>query len=380
MIDAVKLSLELISKKSISGFKDEGAISLLVSNLKNLGFNCEVITFSDVKSYDVENLYAEIGTGGKNLCFAGHTDVVPPGDENLWSVKPFAPEIIDGYLVGRGASDMKCAIAAFVSAVSEYLETNKNFGGKLSLLITGDEEADSINGTVKLLEHIYKNGKKIDNCIVGEPTNPENIWEMIKIGRRGTINFTLTVKGVQGHVAYPNIADNPVTKLVNILHKLKQTPIDSGNDFFQSSNLEVTSIDVGNKATNVIPERAVANFNVRFNNLQTADSVKKFVEDICKSETKNYEIKAPYSFESFLCKPEKFANIIKDSVIKVTGKTPVFSTTGGTSDARFIKDYCEVAEFGLINKTAHKIDEKVKVEEIVTLKNIYLEVIKQYFA
>ena len=380
-IEVVEFAKQLISRKSISGENDNGAIDLISLTLTKLGFNSLTQNFSGDGSYEVRNLYSHYGKNGKNLCFAGHTDVVPPGDEKSWSVPPFAPQIVDGYLVGRGAVDMKGAIAAWVSAVSEFLDENKNFSQTLSLLITGDEEADSINGTEKMLKHISENGVKIDSCVVGEPTNPEALGDMMKIGRRGSISFSLTVHGVQGHVAYPEKSDNPVTRLVNILHELTSKKLDKGNKFFDASNLEVTSVDVGNSTSNLIPAQASARFNIRFNNNHTTKSLKKHVMAVCNKHAQKFDLDVRKGeCESFLGKPGALADIIEHSVKQVVGKKPVRSTTGGTSDARFIKDYAEVVEFGLVNTTAHKVDEKVSVNDLNDLKNIYKNIIANYFA
>jgi succinyl-diaminopimelate desuccinylase len=383
-INVTDFALELISKKSISGEKDEGAIELLNLTLSRLGFDCEIVTFSGDGSYEVANLYAQYNKSGSglNLCFAGHTDVVPAGDLSLWSVEPFTPKIVDGFLIGRGAVDMKGSIACWVYAVSEFLEENKKFSkGCLSFLITGDEEADSINGTVKLLDHISKKNIKLNSCIVGEPTNTDYVGDMMKIGRRGSISFTLKVNGLQGHVAYPEKVINPNSIIIKILNELISTKLDNGNEFFQASNLEVTSIDVNNSATNVVPQSATAKFNIRFNNIHTTSKIKDFVDLVCKKHSQNFELTTRKgACEAFLSKPQKLAELVLESAQEVTRKTPVKSTTGGTSDARFIKDYCEVVEFGLINSTAHKIDEKIKVSELEDLKNIYKKIIEKYFA
>ncbi len=381
LIDVVEFARELISRKSITGESDNGAIELISNNLKNLGFNCIIQNFSGDGSYEVSNLYAERGASGRNLCFAGHTDVVPHGDESSWSVPPYSPQVVDGFLIGRGAVDMKGSIAAWVAALSEFLNDNKNFSHKLSMLITGDEEADSINGTVKMLKFITEKGAKIDSCVVGEPTNPNELGEMMKIGRRGSISFTLAVQGVQGHVAYPEKSRNPVTELVNILHELKGERLDKGNKFFDASNLEVTSVDVGNPTSNLIPEKASARFNIRFNNLHSTKALKKYVTHICNKHSKKYELEVRKGeCESFISKPGALADVVEYSVKEVIGKKPVRSTTGGTSDARFIKDYAEVVEFGLVNTTAHKVDEKTSVEDLNNLKNIYKSIIQNYFA
>lgn len=380
-LDPVQLSLEIISKESVSGNQDAGAITLLQNYLKELGFENHLLDFSGDGSYSVSNLYSYKKSSGKNLCFAGHTDVVPAGDEAHWTVKPFAPEIKDGILIGRGAADMKCAVVAWLAAVSEFIADNKDHKTTLSFLITGDEEADAVNGTIKVLKRITEQGHKIDHTVVGEPTNPETLGDMVKIGRRGSVSFELTVKGVQGHVAYPDIADNPNTKIIKLLDKISSHTFDNGNEFFPPTNLEVVSIDVNNKTLNLIPAVATAKLNIRFNNQYTSEALEKSLHEICASVTKDYQLKRIGGIaESFLNKKSAFVDMVVNSVAKVTGNVPQISTTGGTSDARFIKDYSEVIEFGLINKTAHKVDENAKVEDIIKLKDIYKNILQAYEA
>lgn len=382
IFDALELSKEVISCPSITPV-DEGALDVLEKALKSLGFECRRMVFSENGTADVDNLYARYGTKSPNFCFAGHTDVVPPGDIDSWKSHPFKPEVRDGILYGRGVVDMKAAIACFVAAVSEYLATNKP-EGSISLLITGDEEGISINGTKKVLEALAKEGEKIDACIVGEPSNPEIIGQMIKIGRRGSITFKLAVWGQQGHVAYPHLADNPVSRILKILHALDTHNLDNGNDYFQPSNLEVVTIDVNNPADNVIPQMAKAVFNIRFNDEHTSTSLIKWIESICESAFEEgdakFQLEYRVSGESFLTQPGRLSEIVSDSVKEITGLTPELSTTGGTSDARFIKNYCPVVEFGLTNKTAHKVDECAPVADIYKLKDVYKEVISRYFA
>ncbi len=388
MSNVLKIATDLISCKSVSGERDEGALDYIENFLKPLGFKTERLIFKGDNSYEVDNLYAEYkGMVGRNLCFAGHTDVVPEGDSSAWSVNPYKPEIRDGYLIGRGAVDMKGSIACFMAAVSEFISDNKNFEGGLSFLITGDEEADSINGTEKILKAITAKGTKIDSCIVGEPTNTEQLGDMIKIGRRGGVSYEITIHGVQGHVAYPEKALNPTPIIAEIVHKISEHKFDNGNEFFQPTNLEFTTIDIGNKAVNVIPAKASAKCNIRFNNEQTAEKIHGIIEGIIKSVASRqssaikYEIKQIGRInECFIFTPGEFADLIADSAKKHTGIMPQFTTTGGTSDARFIKDYCEVVEFGLINTTAHKVDEKVAVSDLEKLKNIYLDIIRSYFS
>lgn len=386
MNSVLQIASKLISFKSVSGEKDSGSLDYIESFLKPLGFKVSRIKFSGDDSYEVDNIYAEYEGGqGRNLCYAGHTDVVPEGDSASWSVDPFKPEVREGYLIGRGAVDMKGSIACFMAAVQEFIKENKKFNGKLSFLITGDEEADSINGTDKVLRKISAEGTKVDSCIVGEPTSDKEFGDTIKIGRRGGVSYSLEVFGVQGHVAYPEKSANPVPVIAEIIHKISSHKFDNGNEFFQPTNLEFTSIDVGNKAVNIIPAKASAKCNIRFNNEQSADKIKNTIEDIINSvvsrqSSVRYELKQLGRVnECFIFSPGKFANLIADSVKKNTGITPKFTTTGGTSDARFIKNYAEVVEFGLINSTAHKVDEKVSVSDLEKLKDIYLDIIRSYF-
>ncbi len=373
-IDPVKLSQKLVQQASISGQPDPGALDILQEALENIGFTCTRLPFAEEGTYDVDNLYARRGESGKNLCFAGHTDVVPVGDADGWDVDPFAAEIRDGVLIGRGAVDMKPAIAAWVAAAADV-----EVDGSISLLITGDEEADAINGTRKMLGWLEENGEQVDACIVGEPTNPEKLGEMVKIGRRGSITFDLTVNGKQGHVAYPAIADNPVPRLVNILHMLVNTSLDDGSEYFQPSNLEVTTIDIGNPASNVIPAKVFTRFNIRYNDHHNSAKLIKFVENICQQNARGYELKHRLTGESFLTEPGNLSDIVVSAVEEVSGIAPALSTTGGTSDARFIKDICPVVEFGLINKTAHKVNERVAVADILVLTEIYKQVILKFF-
>ena len=376
MIDPVTLTQELIRCPSITP-KDEGVMAVLTRHLETLGFVCHRVTFSDAPGEPTENLYARLGTAQPNLCFAGHVDVVPPGDMKAWSVDPFAAIIKDGYLIGRGAQDMKGAIGAFVAAVSEF--AGQTFNGSISLLITGDEEGVAVNGTRKMLPWLKEKGEVIDACIVGEPTSPNKLGEMAKIGRRGSAYGHLIVKGKQGHAAYPALADNPVTRIIAQLHRLKTTTLDAGNEFFQPSNLEITSVDVGNKAGNVIPAEAEAHFNIRFNDIYNAQSIEKWVRTQLDTVPGTYELKWRISGESFITPPGRLSNLIQEAAQAVTGLTPELSTTGGTSDARFIKDICPVIEFGTPNATMHAVDEHVKVEDLKNLKDIYLHVLKGFF-
>ena len=379
MIDALELAQALIRRPSVTPL-DGGAIDVLKDTLEGLGFVCHDMTFSDVDTPDVRNLYARLGTGAPNFCFAGHTDVVPVGDEKSWTADPFGGEIRDGELYGRGASDMKGAIAAFVAAVAAFTSAEgTDFGGSISLLITGDEEGPSINGTKKVLQWMVENGEKLDACIVGEPTNPSQLGEMIKIGRRGSMSGLLTVIGTQGHTAYPHLADNPLPRLVRMLSAISEAELDQGNDHFQASTLALSSVDVGNTATNVIPAEATAMFNIRFNNEHSSATLEAWLRQLFDAVGGAYDLKIQISGESFLTPPGPLSDLIADAVQATTGITPELSTTGGTSDARFIKDYCPVAEFGLVGQTMHKVDERTAVSDIEALSKIYTAVLQGFF-
>lgn len=378
-MNVIELTQKLIQFPSITPL-EVGTSDFLISVLEPLGFICHKLEFTEDKYPTVTNLYCKFGNGAPNLCFLGHSDVVPVGDRNKWKVDPFAGAIIEDSLYGRGAVDMKSAIAAFIIAVKQFIKEHYNFIGSISLLITGDEEGVAVNGTKKVLQLLKEKGEIIDSCIVGEPTNPNKLGEMVKIGRRGSVNFQLTVNGIQGHVAYPDNADNPITKLVKILHMLKSYKFDSGNEFFQASNLEITDLQVGNEVSNVIPSAAKANFNIRYNNLHSVDGLIDLVSKICGSITDNFQLEFRPSADAFITHNLQLAEIIADSIYKILGCRPIFSTAGGTSDARFMKDYVkEIAEFGLINKTAHKVDEYVVIEDLHNLVEIYTEIIRRYF-
>lgn len=379
-IDPVELTQALIRRPSVTP-EDAGALGVLEEALKPLGFACTRLPFSAANTPNVDNLYARLGTSGPNLCFAGHTDVVPVGDADAWTHPPFGAEIHDGVLYGRGAVDMKTAIACFVAATARFLdEAGDGFSGSISYLITGDEEGPAINGTVKVLDWMKAQGEAMDACIVGEPTNTTTLGETIKIGRRGSLNGYLTQHGTQGHVAYPQHADNPLPKLVKLLDKLASTPLDDGTEHFQPSNLEITSIDVGNPATNVIPGAGRAVFNIRFNDLHTGDSLKTWLLENLASVGEHFDLDVSVSGEAFLTPPGLLSDVMSEAVKTVTGIDPELSTSGGTSDARFIKDHCPVAEFGLMNATAHKVDECVAVKDILALTDIYVDMIKGFFA
>ena len=358
---------------------DGGALDVLQGALETLGFTCHRLPFEEPGTAPVDNLYARRGEGRPNFCFAGHTDVVPVGDRELWTREPFAARVEEGVLYGRGASDMKGAIAAFVAAVAR-LDTARAGAGSISLLITGDEEGPAVNGTRKVLDWLAARGETLDVCLVGEPTNPEELGEMVKIGRRGSLNGTLRVEGRQGHVAYPMLAENPLPRLVTLLNALLGLALDEGTEHFQPSRLELTTIDVGNAATNVIPGAAAARFNVRFNDRHTGAGLERIIRACLDATGEAYELAVEVSGEAFLTPPGRLSAIIAESVAAVTGRTPTLSTTGGTSDARFIKDHCPVAEFGLLSRTMHRTDECVPVEAIERLADIYLGVLECYFA
>jgi len=309
-----------------------------------------------------------------------HTDVVPVGDADAWSLEPFAADIRDGILYGRGATDMKGAVAAFIAAVDVFLAKRRGeFDGSISLLITGDEEGPSINGTVKVLDWLAERGEKLDHCLVGEPTNPEALGDMVKIGRRGSMTGTLVVKGVQGHVAYPHLADNPLPRLIKMLDRLCQHTFDTGNDHFTPTNLELASIDVGNTAANVIPARATAMFNIRFNTEQTSAGLEAWLRAQCETVGGEHDLDIRIGAQPFLTAPGLFTDLISRAVEDVTGSRPALTTTGGTSDARFIHHHCPVAEFGLISESMHKVDEQASVSDIERLSGIYARILEYYF-
>lgn len=377
--DPIILTKALISCRSVTPHND-GAIEQLSHWLSEMGFKCDILNFKEDGTDDVLNLWARIGNEeGPALCFAGHTDVVPEGDETRWSTDPFAANEIDGKIIGRGATDMKGAIASFVSATKKFLDERENFAGSISFIITGDEEGIAINGTKKLLNWMQENSISFDDCIVGEPTNPKRLGEMIKIGRRGSVNGVLTVDGQQGHVAYPHLAKNPIPMLLNILNNLTSDQLDQGNEHFQPSNLEITSVDVGNKATNVIPQSASARFNIRYNDNFNSETIEDEINRRLENFKNNFSLKLEHSGDSFLTKPGKLVNDLSEIIFNKTGINPDLSTSGGTSDARFIKSYGNVVEFGLISETMHQIDESVAVKDINDLSEIYYELLKKYF-
>jgi len=375
-IDALALAQALIRRPSVTP-KDAGALDVLEAVLKEVGFATHRLPFGDV-----DNLYARLGEDAPHFCFAGHSDVVPVGEG--WNADPFAAEVRDGLLYGRGAADMKSAIAAFVAAAARIGKPPEKFKGSISLLITGDEEGAAVNGTIKMLEWLKARGETINHCIVGEPTSAAHAGDTLKIGRRGSINFKLVAKGVQGHVGYPQKAKNPIPALAELVTQLATHKLDKGSEHFDPSTLAFTSLDVGNDATNVIPGEARAAFNIRFNDKHTPDSLTNWIKDrasmIAQESGCEITVTSQTSGVSFLTAPGKFTQLISDTISGITGQVPFFSTSGGTSDARFIKDFCPVVELGLAGATMHKADECVPVAEITALTDIYAAVLTAYFA
>jgi len=381
-INELQLAKELIKFPTVTPI-DAGIIKFLEKKLKTLGFKTKVLEFKEKNSKPVKNLYARLGNKGPNFCYAGHLDVVPAGNLKDWTVNPFKPSVKKGHLIGRGANDMKSSIAAFVSAVSNFVKNKRKFNGSISLLITGDEEGVAINGTKKVVDYLKKKKEKLDFCLVGEPTNPNKLGEMIKIGRRGSMTGRLSIIGIQGHVAYPQRANNPSTALVQILKELKEIKFDNGTKDFQPTNLEITKININNSADNVIPGLANASFNIRFNNRHTSSSIKKKIDKIIKKiSNKNkskYKIDYSVSGEAFLTKPNNTTFMIRDIIKKITKIKPQLSTTGGTSDARFIRKIAPCLEFGLVGKTMHKVDEAVSLSDLKKLTLIYSNILENYF-
>jgi len=377
LINELKLAKELIRRPSVTPI-DAGAINILTKNLRSLGFKCQMMNFKNIK-----NLYAKLGKSSPNFCFAGHTDVVPVGDLKSWSVNPFSGTVKNNKLIGRGASDMKGSIACFVAALSQFKKRKPKFKGSISLSITGDEEAIAINGTKKVVEKLKKRKEKINFCLIGEPTNLTKLGQMMKIGRRGIITGYLTVYGTQGHVAYPHQANNPTPVITKILNQIKNMKLDRGTKNFQPSNLEVVNINIENTADNVIPAEATATFNIRFNNKHSSSSLKKKLNKVFSNVFKRsrYSFKISYmvSGETFLTTPNKTTYMIQKIIKKITKIKPKLSTAGGTSDARFIRKISPCVEFGLVGKTAHKIDEMVSVADMKKLKKIYLNILLHYF-
>jgi succinyl-diaminopimelate desuccinylase len=386
--DPVAIARDLLRCPSVTPVEG-GALALLERVLKGAGFTVHRMTFAEPGTADVENLYARIGTGSPHLMFAGHTDVVPPGDPKIWSHPPFSAEIDNGMLYGRGAVDMKGAIACKVAATLDHLAANggkpqRSGNGSISFLITGDEEGVAVNGSPKLLKWAAGRGERCDHCVLGEPGNVETLGDTIKVGRRGSQNGVLVVTGKQGHVAYPHRADNPVRGLVKLMGALMDEPLDAGSAQFDPSNLEFTSIDIGNPTVNLIPGEARARFNIRFNDCHNYESLKRLVEDRAGKAAGGkvrFAIEwEPSNADVFVTPPGPFTDVVIGAVAEVTGRKPKLSTSGGTSDARFIKDYCPVVEFGLVGTTMHATDERVPVTDLQTLTKVYRKILDKYFA
>src|SRR5437660_2678910 len=386
VIDTIELTRALVRCESVTPV-EAGALQLLERTLDGIGFSCERMDFTQTGTDDVANLYARIGSGGKHFCFAGHSDVVPVGDLSSWTIGPFAAELSAGYLFGRGAADMKGAIAAFSEASARFVaRRGREFGGSISLLITGDEEGPAVNGTVKMLKKLAERGEKVDACVVGEPTSSRRFGDMMKIGRRGSMTIDLTVRGIQGHVGYPERLDNPLHRLSAIVEALVREPIDKGSTHFQPTSLQFTTVDVGNKATNIAPGVAKARFNVRFNDLWTSKTLLAHLEqrldhaNAALGGNGTIELSTEVSGESFYTPPGPLSELVAGAIRDVAGVEPELSTTGGTSDARFIRSYCPVLEFGLVGETMHKVDEKSAVADLKTLVRVYETVLDRYFA
>jgi succinyl-diaminopimelate desuccinylase len=374
-MNPVPLAQQLIRCPSVTP-TDAGAIDVLARALEELGFTCHRLTFGGPPDGPVENLFATIGSGGPHFAFAGHTDVVPEGSG--WSVDPYAGEIANGLLVGRGAADMKGALAAMVSAAAAHLA--RGAPGRLSFLITGDEEGPATHGTDELLRWMEANGQRPDMCLVGEPTSVRQLGDMMKIGRRGSLNAWITVNGAQGHVAYPDRADNPIRRLVQILAELQARILDTGTDWFSASNLEVTDLEVGNPATNVIPAQAKARLNIRFNDTHRGEDLARWIEETVAAHAASAELLIRISGEAFLTAPGALSSLVAQAVEAETGLSPELSTSGGTSDARFIRRMCPVVEFGLPGQSMHKVDEQAAVADIEALARIYDRVLRAVFA
>ena len=379
IVNPIELTSELIQCKSITP-KSEGSLDIIISYLEPLGFNCERIDFGEGIE-KVENLYARFGTMEPNIAFAGHVDVVPTGDINNWSINPFGGEVKEGKVWGRGAADMKSGIAAFIAAVSDFLKDNKNLKdfGSISFIITSDEEGKAINGTKKVVDWLKAKSETISGCIVGEPTNVTRMGDTLKIGRRGSFTGSLTVTGIQGHVGYPHLAENPINSLLKMLEPFSKIYLDEGTKDFQPSSIMITSIDVNNDASNVIPGEVKAKFNIRFNTLHSASSLKAMLEKQFSTVTSNYKFDFFCNAEPFLTNDDFLKTTLQKAIQKVVNINPKKSTSGGTSDARFISKICPVIEFGLVGKTMHKIDENVEVNDIINLTKIYNQFLFNYF-
>jgi len=379
IVNPIELTSELIQCKSITP-KSEGSLDIIISYLEPLGFNCERIDFGEGIE-KVENLYARFGNIEPNIAFAGHVDVVPTGDINNWSINPFSGEIKEGKVWGRGAADMKSGIAAFIAAVSDFLKDNKNLKdfGSISFIITSDEEGKAINGTKKVVDWLKAKSETISGCIVGEPTNVTRMGDTLKIGRRGSFTGSLTVTGIQGHVGYPHLAENPINSLLKMLEPFSKIYLDEGTKDFQPSSIMITSIDVNNDASNVIPGEVKAKFNIRFNTLHSASSLKTMLDKQFSDVTSNYKFDFFCNAEPFLTNDDFLKTTLQKAIQKVVNINPENSTSGGTSDARFISKICPVIEFGLVGKTMHKIDENVEVNDIINLTKIYNQFLFNYF-
>ena len=374
----IELTKTLINCRSVTP-ENDGAIEQVSHWLEEIGFKSEILNFEEEGTASIKNLWSKMGSKGPTICFAGHTDVVPTGNIDEWSSDPFDANEVNDKIIGRGAADMKGSIASFISATNRFVKEYPDFPGSIGFIITGDEEGCAINGTKKILTWMKSNNISFDDCLVGEPTNPNSLGEMIKIGRRGSVNGVITVKGVQGHVAYPHLADNPIPKLIKILENLINQKLDDGTEHFQPSNIEITSIDIGNTATNVIPKEASANFNIRYNDIFDREKIEEEVHNRIRSLNYDYSIKFEHSGDSFLTSPGKLTKNLSEIIEDQTGNTPELSTSGGTSDARFIKDYGNVVEFGLIGATMHKVDESASIKDIKNLTEIYYQLLKKYF-
>ena len=384
--DPIELTRALVKCPSVTP-KDEGALQIVENHLKHLNFNCKRLIFSGNNSYEVNNLFATIGKKGKHFAYAGHTDVVPPGNIESWKYPPFSATIDGNKLYGRGTEDMKSSIACFISATKKFLDNNSNFDGKISFIITGDEEKDSVNGTPQIMKWASENNFSFDQCLVGEPTSNNFVGDKIKIGRRGSISFFIEVNGIQGHTANSHRAENAAHYLTKLLNDIISKPLDEGSNNFLPSSIQIATIDIGNTAENIIPELAKSTVNIRFNDMHTSQSLIKWMQNNIDVVFKNIN-KASCSFtvhanaESFITKPGFFSNLIGKSISEITGKNsdPELATDGGTSDARYIKDYCEVVEIGIKNQTLHKVDEYVYTDDIIELEKIYYQILKNYFS
>jgi succinyl-diaminopimelate desuccinylase len=380
--DPVSMLQQLVRCPSVTPH-EAGALDCVQGWLSASGFLCERMIFRDHDTPDIDNLFARYGNSGPHLCFAGHTDVVPQGDETIWSYQPFAADIKDGYIYGRGTTDMKGSVTAFAAAASDFVRENPKFKGSISFLITGDEEGPAVNGTAKVLLWMKDAGHIPDHCLVGEPSCVDALGDTIKIGRRGSLSFIVAVEGKQGHVAYPHKADNPIPKLTRLVERLSAIPLDHGNDHFDPSSLVFTSFDVGNPAGNVSPSKATAKFNIRYSTEQTYDTLKAFVnghiEKLYEEMGGVWSVNFTEGAEAFITEPGAFVGLVQDAIAAETGVTPKLSTSGGTSDARFIKDFCPVLEFGPTNGTIHQTDERISVEELKATTRIYRLVLDSYF-